>query len=160
MKSFRLCSLTVYVELNNQTTKHCIPLNDGLIINKECKDDLWLIEGLVHKDFYQFFNSVKKNNEPMVVEAIITSLDNTPASFAAKVRDLKFLTDQLQLLLDGKRLIRKGTFSDIILNNLIQKGISGEELLKEFRRIKKERGSDFQVMVENEIKEIKAKNII
>lgn len=160
MKTFRLCSLTVFIDTDNHAEKHCIPLDDGLIINKENKDDIWLIEGLIKKDFFQFFNNLKAKNEPMIVEAVITSKDNPPATFAARVRDIKFLPDQLQLLLDGKRLIRKDTFSEIILKDLIEKGISGEELLKDFKRIKKDRGDEFQVMVENDIREIKEKNSI
>jgi len=160
MKTFRLCSLTVFIDADNHAEKHCIPLDDGLIINKENKDDIWLIEGLIKKDFFQFFNNLKAKNEPMIVEAVITNKDNPPATFAARVRDIKFLPDQLQLLLDGKRLIRKDTFSEIILKDLIEKGISGEELLKDFKRIKKDRGDEFQVMVENDIREIKEKNSI
>ena len=158
MKSFRLLNLIVFVESNKQVTKHHIALNDGLIINNENKDDHWLIEGLIQQDFFQFFNNLKANNDLLIVEATITSKDNLPVSFVAKVRDIKFIKDQLQLLLDGKRLVRKVTFSEIILRELIQKGLSGEELLNEFKRMKKERGNEYQIMIENDIKEIKAKN--
>lgn len=161
LKSFRLCSLTVFIESNDQhTTKHCIPLIDGLIINKENSDDHWLLEGLIQKDFFQFFNNLKINKEPMIVEAVITSKDNPPATFAARVRDIKYIKDQLQLLLDSKRIVRKDTFSEIILKELINKGLSGEELVGEFKRIKKERGNEFQSMIETDIKEMKQKHIL
>ncbi|HHY74224.1 MAG TPA: hypothetical protein GX497_13575 [Bacillus bacterium] len=159
MKSFRLCKLMVFVEEHNQMTKHEIPLNDGLIINKENTDDHWLIEGLIQKDLFQFFNTLQANNELMIAEATITSIDNPPVSFVAKVSEIKFLKDQLQLLLDSKRLIRKDTISEIILKDLINKGLSGEQLLNEFKRIKKERGNEFQLIVENDIKIMKEKNI-
>ncbi len=158
MKSFRLCSLTVFTEANNQTTKHDIPLFEGLIINKENPNDHWLIEGLIEKDLFQFFNSLKEKNETMLVEAAITSKDNPPASFVAKVRVIKLINDHLQLLLEAKRLTRKDTFSEIILKDLIDRGISGENLLKDFKRIKKERGIEFRKLVENDIKEMKEKN--
>lgn len=161
LKSFRLCSLSVFIESNDQhTTKHCIPLIDGLIINKENTDDHWLIEGLIQKDFFQFFNNLKIKNEPMIVEAVITRKDNPPATFVARVRDIKFIKDQLQLLLDGKRLVRKDTFSEIILKDLIKKGFSGEELLGEFKRIKKERGNEFQSLIETDFKEIKQNHVL
>ncbi|NSL51747.1 YwpF family protein [Calidifontibacillus erzurumensis] len=159
MKSFRLCSLTIFVETNQTTTKHNIPLEDGLIINKENANDQWLIEGLIQGDFFEFFSNLKATNEPMVVEATITSKENPPASFAAKVRDIKFIGKELQLLLDAKRLKRKDTFSEIILRDLIEKGYSGEELLKEFKRIKKERGNELQSMIENDIRDLKLNNI-
>lgn len=158
MKSFVLCSLTVYIELDNRMSKYKVPLDDGLIINKENKEDRWLIEGLINKDFFEFFCNLKTTAEMMIVEATITSQDNPPAYFAAKVLDLKAIQDQLQILLDAKRLLRKDTFSEIILKELINKGNSGENLLKEFKRIKKERGEEFQSMLESDIKEIKHKN--
>lgn len=158
MKSFRLCSLTVFIEANNQTSKHDIPLFDGLIINKENPNDYWLIEGLIDRSFFQFFNSLKEKNETMLVEATITSKDNPPASFVAKVRVIKDIKDHLQLLLEAKRLTRKDTISEIILKDLINRGISGENLFKEFKRIKKERGVEFRKLVANDIKEMKEKN--
>lgn len=158
MKSFRLCSLTIFTETDNAITKHEIPLFEGLIINKENPNDHWLIEGLIEQDFFQLFNSLKEKNETMLVEATITSKNNLPASFAAKVRVIKHLKDHLQLLLEAKRLIRKDTFSEIVLKDLIDRGVSGENLLKDFKRIKKERGVEFRKLVENDLKEMKEKN--
>ncbi len=160
MKSFRLCSLTVFTEANNQTTKHDIPLFDGLIINKENPNDYWLIEGLIDEDFSELFNTLKEKNETMLVEATITHKNNPPASFVAKVRVIRLIKDHLQLLLEAKRLTRKDTFSEMILKDLIDRGISGENLLKEFKRIKKERGVEFRKLVENDIKEMKEKNYL
>lgn len=159
MKTFRLCSLTVYVESDNQARQHHIPLEEGLIINKEDQGDHWLIEGLIKKDLKSFFDHLKENDEPMLVEASITNKDNPPASFVATVRETKFIEDQLQLLLDGTRLVRKDTLSDFILKDLIEQGISGEDLMKEFKRMKKERGSAFQLMIDSDMKQIKARHI-
>lgn len=159
MKTFRLCSLTIYVKNENETTCHTIPLEDGLIINKENQSDNWLIEGLIPKDYKQFFDELKGKEEPMLVEASITNKNNPPASFVATVRDSKFIEDELQLLLDATRLVRKENHSEIILKNLVEQGISGDELLKEFKRLKKERGPAFLLMIEQEMQAIKAKSL-
>lgn len=157
MKTFRLCSLTIYVQNENETTCHSIPLEDGLIINKENQSDNWLIEGIIQKDFKQLFDELKEKEEPILVEATITNINNRPASFMATVRDSKYIEDEVQLLLDATRLLRKENHSEIILKCLVEQGISGEELLKEFKRLKKERGPAFQYMIEHELKEMKKK---
>ncbi|WP_102344826.1 YwpF family protein [Bacillus sp. Marseille-P3661] len=159
MKTFRLCSLTIYVKTDEKTTAHEIPLEDGLIINKEDQGDHWLLEGLLSKDYKEFFDVLKEKAEPLLVEAAITSKDNRPASFVATVRETKSIEDRIQLLLDATRIIRKENFSDIILKDLIDKGITGEDLMSEFKRMKKERGPAFQIMIDQEMKEIKARRI-
>lgn len=140
------------------TTRHSIPLQDGLIINKETQDDQWLIEGIIHKDFKGFFDKLNTKNELMLVEATITYKDNPPASFVATVRENKFIEDDVHLLLDAKRLIRKENYSEKLLKSLIEKGFSGDELLREFKRLKKERGTAFQLMVGQEIKHYKSES--
>lgn len=129
MKSFRLISLAV---LEDDTSVE-IPLEEGLIINKEDDRSTWLLEAYTDLSLYDYFKEIFDQNLDIIVEAVITKKDNTPAFFQTKVCALNKFENHTGVLLEGQLRQNRRGYSELLLENLLQKGLSGPSLLAEFK---------------------------
>jgi CO/xanthine dehydrogenase FAD-binding subunit len=139
MKTFKLISLQVVTE--NELMD--ITLDDGLIINKEDEAFTWLIEAYTKRSNFDFFQKVMKENKELVVQVIITKMENDPAPLKVKVRSVTEFDDNISVLLEGKLKRSKNKYAELILQDLIQRGMNGEELLAEFKTRMQNRNSIF-----------------
>jgi hypothetical protein len=131
MKTFKLISLQI-VDGADLTD---IELQDGLIINKE--DDLrtWLIEAYTKKSYRDYF----KDGEEMIVQVVISKKENDPASFQTKVHSVKEFENNISVLLEGTLKRTRNEYAELVLDDLLKKGMSGDELLYEFKEKMKSR---------------------
>lgn len=129
MKTFKLISLNLVTE--NELLD--IPLEDGLIINKEDEHNTWLMEAYTDKSFHDLFYEAVKNESDLLVQAVITKKENDPAPFKVRARSLHVFEEHISVLLEGALKRSKSNYSEILLNDLLQKGLSGNELLEEFK---------------------------
>jgi hypothetical protein len=129
MKSFKLVSLEV-VEDGKSVT---VPLTDGLIINKEDDHFTWLLEAYTDLSLYDYFKNLYDQNQELIIEAVITHLENDPAFFQTKIVTLNKFENHIGVLLEGHLRRKRRDYSELLLENLLQKGLSGENLLKEFK---------------------------
>lgn len=129
MKTFKLISLDV-VE-NDNTIE--VPLEDGLILNKEDERSTWLIEAYTDLSKYEFFQKIYEEGREIIVEAVITKKDNTPAYFQTKISSLQKFEQHMSVLFEGHLRRNKSDYSELLLDNLLQKGLEGEALLMEFK---------------------------
>lgn len=109
------------------------PLVDGIIINQENSHHTWILEMYVDrsqaKDFYPFVNT----DELVEVRAIISYPDNEPAAFRVVVQAIQDLGDQVSILMKGTIKTHRRQYAELLLEKLMQEGLSGDELLEKFR---------------------------
>lgn len=129
MKSFKLVSLEI---VENDTTVK-IPLEDALIINKEDDRFTWLLEAYTDLSLYDYFKKIYDENRELIVEAVITKLENDPAFFQTKIVTLNKFENHISVLLEGHLRRKRRDYSEILLESLLQKGLSGDALLTEFK---------------------------
>ncbi|MGG0716184.1 YwpF-like family protein [Robertmurraya massiliosenegalensis] len=129
MKTFKLISL----QLVKKDEWLDIPLVDGLIINKEDDHSTWLIEGYIDKSFYDVFHEARTEEKELLVQVVITKKENEPAPFKVKVRSLQSFENHISVLLEGTLKKSTNRYAENLLDSLIQRGLSGDELMEEFR---------------------------
>lgn len=128
MKTFKLISLQII----DDSKALDITLHDGLIINKEDERNRWLMEAYVDAKYEDFFTKLLEANKETPAQVVISKKENDPASFTTRVLAVKKIDDRLSVLFEGF-LKRTRNYAELLLSNLIEKGLSGEELLSEFR---------------------------
>ena len=129
MKSFKLVSL----EVVQDGTSVEVPLEDALIINKEDDRSTWLLEAYTDLSLYDYFKQLHDADAEIIVEAIITKLENDPAFFQTKIVTLNKFQNHIGVLLEGHLRRKRRDYSEILLESLLQKGLGGPELLGEFK---------------------------
>ncbi|SHP72717.1 Uncharacterised protein [Mycobacteroides abscessus subsp. abscessus] len=128
MKTFKLISLQII----DDSEALDITLHDGLIINKEDERNRWLIEAYVGANYHDFFTKLLKSEKETPAQVVISKKENDPASFTTRVLSVKKIDGRLSVLFEGF-LKRSKNYAELLLSDLIEKGLSGEELLSEFR---------------------------
>ena len=129
MKSFKLVSL----EILEGDTAVDVPLEHGLIINKEDDRSTWLLEAYTDLSLYDYFKKLSDQDRELIVEAVITKKDNDPAFFQTKIVTLNKFENHIGVLLEGNLRRKRRDYSEILLESLIQKGLGGQALLDEFK---------------------------
>lgn len=129
MKTFKLISLEV-VEDGKDVE---VPLNDGLIINKEDDDSTWLLEAYSDLALFDYFKKIVDQKREIIVEAVITKKENDPAYFQTKITSLQRFQKHISVLLEGHLRRARRDYSEILLESLLQKGLTGPALLNEFK---------------------------
>lgn len=129
MKTFKIVSLQVVQ--NGELMDFDIV--DGLIINKEDGKKTWLVETLLTKDHIEFFQEAQQKSEELEIQVVISHKENDPAAFMTSIRCIKELGGNISIMFEGKLKKQKNEYAELLLDDLIQKGMSGEELLRAFR---------------------------
>ena len=131
MKSFKLISLQIVTENLNLID---IALTDGLIINKENDARSWLLEAFVEeKHFKELEPSLPDIDGEVYIQAVITKKDNEPALFQTVLRTIRKVGNHYSLLFVGHIQKTRSKYAELLLEDLVQKGLSGDELIKEFK---------------------------
>ncbi|MBS4190122.1 YwpF-like family protein [Bacillus sp. FJAT-49705] len=131
MKTFKLISLQIVEEDSLVDIK----LEDGLIINQEDDISKWLLEAYINNSYLDYFQQLSKKGDDVTVQVVITKKENSPAAFLTKIVTIKQLTEHISILFEGKLMKTNYDYAEIVLKKLISKGLSGEELLKEFKTL-------------------------
>lgn len=132
MKSFKLISLQIVTENLNLID---ITLTDGLIINKENDARSWLLEAFVEeKHFKELEPSLPDIDGEVYIQAVITKKDNEPALFQTVLRTIRKVGNHYSLLFVGHIQKTRSKYAELLLEDLVQKGLVGDELIKEFKQ--------------------------
>lgn len=129
MKTFKLISLEIVED--DQTVS--IPLDHGLIINKEDEHATWLIEVYTGLSMFDYFHKIYKEQRELILQVVITKKENYPAFFQTKISSMQKLGDHISVLLEGYMRRTNKRYSELLLENLLNQGLSGDELLQEFK---------------------------
>jgi len=116
-----------------------IPLIDGITINQENRERTWILELLIDKKYKQHFNNFLDTQEFFDVQVTITSMDNEPAPFTVKVLSIEEIGNRLSILLKGHIRAMRLKYAEQLLQSLLEKNLTKEALLEEFRKGMKER---------------------
>ncbi|MBA9027850.1 MULTISPECIES: YwpF family protein [Bacillaceae] len=131
MKSFKLISLQIVTERNELFN---VELTDGLIINKEDDLNTWILEAFLSKTYFDKIQHVLPLlNGEVNVQAVITKKENGPAAFDTVLRSIKEVEGHVSIVFEGHLQRTRSKYAELLLENLIDKGISGEELLEQFK---------------------------
>jgi hypothetical protein len=129
MKTFKVISLQVV----DKEELHDFDIEDGLIINKEDGNSTWLVETYMSQKHLEFFQKVQQQKDDLEIQVVISNKANDPAAFLTSIRGIKKINDRMSILFEGKLKKQRNEYAELLLDDLVQKGYSGDELVKEFR---------------------------
>ncbi|MFC4321950.1 YwpF family protein [Litchfieldia salsa] len=135
MKTFKLVSLSILPDVPLERMQVDVDLIDGLIINREDSRKRWIIEAFVDKKYADSFSTYMANNEELHLKVTITDRSNDPALVAAKVMSVNVFSEHISVLFDAKLERTKFVNSEMILAQLLEEGLQGDDLLKSFNSI-------------------------
>ena len=128
MKTFKMISVSIISDHEEVQ----IAIEDGIVINQENSSRSWILELFTDQNYEAFFYFFKMSNKVYVVKVIISYPENEPAHFEVVTYSVKQIGDHLSVLLRGtlKRVRRK--YAESLLAELIEDGLTGEDLLSKF----------------------------
>ncbi|MBD1382636.1 YwpF family protein [Metabacillus arenae] len=134
MKTFKLVGLEIERKVMQNKKFEELPLEGGLIINREDGENRWLIEALLDKQYLELFEPLLQQHTEIHLLATISKKANVPAKIFGNVKSITVLEEHISILIDGK--IGRGSSieeAESILGGLLSKGLEGDTLLKEFK---------------------------
>ncbi|MBH9966657.1 YwpF-like family protein [[Bacillus] enclensis] len=129
MKTFKVISLQV---VNNEELQD-FEIEDGLIINKEDGKSTWLVETYMSQKYLEFFQKAQQQKGDLEIQVVISNKANDPAAFMTSIRGIKKMNGRMSVLFEGKLKKQRNEYAELLLDDLLQKGYTGDELVKEFR---------------------------
>lgn len=139
MKTFKLKSLKIIQNIDEEIGQKNIPLIDGLTINREDDENQWVIEAFMEELYLTYFEELYRNENEVIIEVKITKESNDPALFITKIIGLNKIGTHMNVLFKGTLIDYRKTEVEDILQSLIQENIRGEELLNRFKQKLKEK---------------------
>jgi sugar diacid utilization regulator len=130
MKTFKVISLQVV----DNDELHDFEIEDGLIINKEDENSTWLVETYMSQKYIEFFQKAQQQKGDLEIQVVISNKANDPAAFMTSIRGIKKMDGRMSILFEGKLKKQRNEYAELLLDDLLQKGYTGDELLKEFRK--------------------------
>ena len=141
MKTFKLISLDIIEEKDEDITQRRIKLLDGLIINREDDHGRWIIEAYVDQSYQDFFQTMCNNHEEIMVQVKITKPSNQPATFLVTPIDTNVIGDHINVIFMGQIVNRQQEQIEKTLRQLMDEGYQNEELLAAFKKKAEEASS-------------------
>ena len=130
MKTFKMISISI-IRNNEEST---IPLVDGIIINQENTARSWILELFIDKTHDAFFKELQVSNEKIDAKVVISYPENEPAAFEVVVYSVKDIGEHISVLLRGTLNLARRKYAESLLSELIEEGLTGEELLTKFEQ--------------------------
>jgi hypothetical protein len=129
MKTFKLVSLMV-MEGDDGIN---VPIDHGLIINKEDGRSTWLLEAYSRSlDLYDYFKKIQDEDKAIIVKVVITKPENDPVFLQTNISCLQLFQEHISVLLQGQLRRTTRNHSQMLLENLLHQGFAGDALLSEF----------------------------
>ncbi|MFT4416313.1 YwpF-like family protein [Fredinandcohnia humi] len=133
MKTFKLVSLMIFHHEEHPSRLEEIPLLDGLIINKEDGENRWIVEAFMEKQYKAIFEQSIQKQDTLNLQVTITQKSNDPASLVGAVKQIKEFENSVSVLVEGKLVPSRVNMAELLLTELLDKGLEGEGLLNEFK---------------------------
>jgi len=135
VKTFKLKSLDIFDQKEDEILQHSIPLLDGLIINREDDQDQWTIEAFIDKSHLPFFEKLKEETEEIMLQVKITKESNEPATFITSFIGINEIGENMNILFVGTIVDRRINKIEEMLTSLIEEGYQGNDLLEKFKEL-------------------------
>ena len=130
MKSFKLISLHI---VNSEEELIDVELTEGLVINKEDEHNRWILEGFIHKDYYESLQKAITNQSTVRLQGVITKKENNPATFDTEILTFKQIDDYYSVLFEGHIVSSQNEYAEMILRKLLAEGLEGDSLVRAFK---------------------------
>lgn len=108
-----------------------VPLQDGLIINREDEKRSWLIELFLNEEDVQAVLAFEQD-KPLTVRIAISHRGNDPAMFTVSIRSFQPLEKGTSVLFDAQLRQIRNEYAKQVLHSLVEQGLEGEQLLETF----------------------------
>lgn len=135
LKTFKLSSLEIVEDKNNDIIQHAIPLLDGLVINKEDEQKRWVIEAFMEKSYLEDFNRLNEQNDTVMLQVKITKATNTPATFITTILSINEIGEHINVIFRGTIIDQRKDIVKDMLKKLIEEGYQGDSLYKKFKEL-------------------------
>ena len=127
MKTFKVAAF--FFEKNGELVP--IPLQDGLIINREDEQRSWLVELFLREEDVQTVHAFKREKQ-LTARVAISHRGNDPAMFTVSIRSFQLLEGGTSVLFDAQLRQMRNEYAKHMLHALVEKGLEGEDLLQAF----------------------------
>lgn len=135
MKTFKLSSLEIVENENDDIVLQEIPLVDGLVINREDEQNRWVVEAFMEKSYLEGFYTLNEKDDTVMLQVKISKESNTPATFITSILSINEIGEHINVIFMGTIVDkRKGIVKDM-LKKLIEEGYQGESLYKKFKEL-------------------------
>lgn len=134
MKTFKMKKLEIVANKEEGIEQKHIPLEDGLVINRE--DNIgWLIEAYIDRDYADYFHALEEVEE-LVIQVKITREENDPAFFITKIIAINEIGDnRMNVIFQGSIVDHgKGRIEEM-LRAILEEGYQGESLIRKFKEM-------------------------
>lgn len=135
MKTFKLKSLEIIENKDEDIVQNSIPLIDGLIINREDGENQWVIEAYTAHTYLEYFQQLSEKKDEIMIKVKITKESNDPAIFITSIIGINEIGEQMNVLFKGTILDQRNSKIEQMLKTLIDKDYQGEELLLKFKKL-------------------------
>lgn len=132
MKTFKAVRFQIVSE-NGGVTEY--ELDDGVIINKEGSGTGWLLEIVISNEHYHTFKDYIDNDKLLDIRVVITRPANDPALFDATVKSVKQFDKTMSVVFECHIYTLRQVYAESLLEELVDDGLTGEELKKTFNRM-------------------------
>ncbi|GAA0446304.1 YwpF-like family protein [Lentibacillus halophilus] len=133
MKTFKLQSLKVIDNDEEDMLQQDILFMDGLIINREDEQNRWLIEIYLEPSYNDFFQKLAREETDVLLQVKITKESNEPATFITSIIGINDIGDQINVLFMGTIVDQRKEKIEKTLKELIDEGYQGPLLLQKFK---------------------------
>lgn len=135
MKTFKLKSLQIIEDKNEDIISTDIALLDGLTINREDDANRWIIEAYMEQSYMDFFNKLQMENDEVLIEVKITKESNQPATFLTTIIGVHEIGSKMNVLFRGTIVDKQKSKIQEMLTSLVEAGYQGELLLEKFKEL-------------------------
>ncbi|WP_145455354.1 YwpF-like family protein [Staphylococcus pettenkoferi] len=134
MKTFKAVRFQIVSEQGGLTE---FELEDGVIINKENRGTGWLLEIVISDAHYEAMKQYQDEGRLLDIRVVITRPSNDPALFDATIQRITKLNKTISVVFECHIYTLRQVYAESLLEQLVDEGLSGEELKKTFNRMMK-----------------------
>lgn len=134
MKTFKMKKLEIVANKEDNIEQRHIPLQDGLVINRE--DEVgWLIEAYIEREYAAYFQQLEPIEE-LMIQVKITREENDPAFFITKIIAINEIGDNMMNVIFQGNIVEhgKGRIEEM-LRTILEQGYQGESLIRKFKEM-------------------------
>lgn len=111
-------------------------LYDGVIINKEQSGTGWLLEIVISSNHYDIMKEYMDDETLLDIRVVITRPSNDPALFDATIKNISLYdNERMSIIFDCHVYTLRQVYAENLLAQLVDDGLSGEELMTSFNRM-------------------------
>lgn len=130
MKTFKMLSFHLLSDHEQQS----IPLIDGIVINLENSHKMWTLEMLIDKQYYEQFQTLLSTEQVIDANVVISFPENDPAPFLLVVNNIQQMENEISVLFKGRLKAQRQQYAEHLLQQLLEEGLTGSELLQTFQQ--------------------------